>query len=127
MRYTLFISLSLLLAVLFAGCKKLDSARGKENAKSLTNGVVCTVVDSTADRAPSRSIYSSDQGDCMADLVVAVRPANSQYVYQLGIDHTNPQFQNYMRLRVGDKVSFEYSDEPLQAACGSGAFIKIKY
>src|ERR1700730_5997790 len=121
--------LLLLLLPPLAACKrnwKFDSAGGKKQAKALVSGGVCEVIGSTADPARTNTPTSNDCGDCMADMTVMCRSISGNGGGLLCIDHTNRQFAEYMRLRIGDQVSFEYSEQPVQDICGDGAYVTIK-
>lgn len=63
---------------------------------------------------------------------IQIRVGKNPDPYDIGdealcILKSHPQFADFARLRRGDKVRFEFTDDPIQTACKTeGMFIKLK-
>lgn len=123
MRKISLICLALFL-VLFLGCKNLNSTEGKANAQKLTKSSVWIVTESSAD-SNSVSAGTMERGDCIADLALRVKSESGNDEVSLSIHKSNTQYNKFVLLKVGDRVSFQQLDSPIQTECGDAAFVQL--
>jgi hypothetical protein len=113
--------LGLLLIGCFAcGSSLFDPVAGKEKAKSLTAEGKWII--------PERNGLGSNQSsECLGDIIrIDLRSISGNKTDYIWIDKSNSQFGDYQKLKSGDVVSFQTTDQPVQEKCSSGAFVVLK-
>ena len=134
----------LLVGSLFlSSCSSSISSAVKAEARDLANAGELFVAWTSLDNIPPQrnpdgttttTSFGSACSDCKAEIEIRFdkdkvdrdrQPSNQVGKWAICIHKSNAQLQEFLKLKRGDRVSFEYTDTPVQAECASGMYVKL--
>jgi hypothetical protein len=121
MKPLLIITTSLVILISFSGCKRGVSVEDRAKAQSIANAGEC-FVSATSNGSPSPTVATGENCDLQ---VFFSRPGGKPHEFYLGIYKDHTQYTELSSLRVGDKVKFQYVEEPQQSERNPATHIRF--